>query len=116
MILYLQTYWSTGLHLWTPLPFNSVFKGLGNNFRTHFFYNMGNFNSFSTGKQENIFKILFFQNLNFSDSMRSAAGIGLAFKLAERARIELNYCIPVRKFEGDKPVRGFQFGIGYEFV
>lgn len=46
----MQTYWSTGLHLWAPLPFNRVFKGLANNFRTHLFYNVGNFNTFSTGK------------------------------------------------------------------
>lgn len=50
------------------------------------------------------------------ENMRSAAGIGLAFKLAERARIELNYCIPLRKCAGDKIENGFQFGIGYEFV
>lgn len=50
------------------------------------------------------------------ENMRSAAGIGLAFKLAERARIEMNYCIPIRKSVGDKVNNGFQFGIGYEFV
>lgn len=48
--------------------------------------------------------------------MRSAAGIGLAFKLAERARIELNYCVPIKKCAGDQAQNGFQFGIGYEFV
>ncbi|XP_011186814.2 SAM50-like protein CG7639 [Zeugodacus cucurbitae] len=93
-----QTHWCTGLHLWGPLPFNHVFKGLANNFRTHLFYNCGGFNSFS------------------AENMRSALGVGLAFKLAERARIEMNYCIPVRKYASDKPVNGFQFGIGYEFV
>ncbi|XP_054736595.1 SAM50-like protein CG7639 [Anastrepha obliqua] len=93
-----QTNWSMGLHLWGPLPFNHVFKGLANNFRTHLFYNFGGFNTFTT------------------ENMRSAYGVGLAFKLAERARIELNYCIPIRKYATDKPVNGFQFGIGYEFV
>lgn len=44
-----QTHWCTGLHLWGPLPFSHVFKGLANNFRTHLFYNCGGFNSFSTG-------------------------------------------------------------------
>ncbi|XP_055857569.1 SAM50-like protein CG7639 [Episyrphus balteatus] len=93
-----QSYWSAGFHLWSPLPFSGVFKGLSNNFRTHLFYNLGNFNSFTT------------------ENMRSAAGIGLAFKLAQRARIELNYCVPIQKYQGDKTVNGFQFGIGYEFV
>ncbi|ALC41210.1 CG7639 [Drosophila busckii] len=93
-----QTFWCTGAHLWTPLPFAGVFKGLASNFRMHFFYNMGNCNSFST------------------ENMRSTVGMGLAVKLAERARIELNYCIPLRKQYTDKVINGFQFGIGYEFV
>ncbi|KAM8713436.1 hypothetical protein ACLKA7_013708 [Drosophila subpalustris] len=93
-----QTFWCTGAHLWTPLPFAGVFKGLASHFRMHFFYNMGNSNSFST------------------DNMRSAYGMGIAVKLAERARIELNYCVPVRRQSTDKVLNGFQFGIGYEFV
>ncbi|XP_030568371.1 SAM50-like protein CG7639 [Drosophila novamexicana] len=93
-----QTFWCTGAHLWTPLPFAGVFKGLASHFRLHFFYNMGNSNSFTT------------------DNMRSAFGLGLAVKLAERARIELNYCVPVRRQSTDKVLNGFQFGIGYEFV
>lgn len=38
-------YWSTGVHLWAPLPFNSLFSKLGRHFRTHLFYNLGNNNS-----------------------------------------------------------------------
>lgn len=93
-----ESHWTAGFHLWSPLPFSGVFKSLSNNIRTHMFYNFGNFNSFST------------------ENMRSAAGIGLAFKLAQRARIELNYCVPIQKYPGDKVVNSFQFGIGYEFV
>lgn len=48
--------------------------------------------------------------------MRSSYGMGIAVKLAERARVELNYCIPVRKLTTDKILNGFQIGIGYEFV
>lgn len=48
--------------------------------------------------------------------MRTSVGAGIAFKLADRARIEINYCMPLRKFDGDKTTSGFQFGIGYEFV
>lgn len=44
-----QTFWCTGAHLWTPLPFANVFKGLASHFRMHFFYNMGNSNCFNTG-------------------------------------------------------------------
>ncbi|EDW73896.1 uncharacterized protein Dwil_GK19448, isoform B [Drosophila willistoni] len=93
-----QTFWCTGAHIWAPLPFAGVFKSFANNFRLHFFYNFGNSNNFST------------------ENMRSAFGMGLALKLAERARIELNYCIPVKRQNTDKISNGFQFGIGYEFV
>lgn len=48
--------------------------------------------------------------------MRSAAGVGIAYKFADRARIELNYCYPINKERGDKINKGFQFGIGYEFI
>lgn len=48
--------------------------------------------------------------------MRTSVGMGLAFKLVERARIELNYCIPLRSCIDDRTHKGFQFGIGYEFV
>ncbi|EDW47943.1 GM20162 [Drosophila sechellia] len=93
-----QSFWCTGAHLWAPLPFAGVFKNLASHFRMHFFYNIGNNNSFNT------------------ENMRSAFGMGLAVKLAERARIELNYCVPVRHQNTDKIQNGFQFGIGYEFL
>jgi len=44
-----QSFWCTGAHLWAPLPFAGVFKNLASHFRMHFFYNIGNNNSFSTG-------------------------------------------------------------------
>lgn len=113
-----QTFWCTGAHLWTPLPFANVFKGLANHFRMHFFYNMGNSNSFNTGQFENLYRFEVYYNIFslFADNMRSSYGMGIAVKLAERARIELNYCIPIRKQNTDKVHNGFQFGIGYEFV
>ncbi|CAD7094023.1 unnamed protein product [Hermetia illucens] len=93
-----HSYWATGIHLWAPLPFNRYLGRFSNNFKTHLFYNFGNCNSFS------------------SDKMRSAAGLGLAIRLAERARIEFNYCFPLLKQAGDRTHPGFQFGIGYEFL
>lgn len=44
-------YWSTGVHLWAPLPFNSLFPKLGKHFRTHLFYNLGN-NNRNSGERE----------------------------------------------------------------
>lgn len=92
------SYWTGGLHLWAPLPFNSYLGRFGNLFRTHLFYNVGDCKVFST------------------ETLRTAAGIGLAIRLGERARIEFNYCYPLNKQSGDKPQKGFQFGIGYEFI
>lgn len=45
-----RVYWATGIHLWTPLPFNRYFGGFGDLFRTHFFYNFGNCETLSLGK------------------------------------------------------------------
>lgn len=45
-----KVYWATGLHLWTPLPFNQYFGDFGKLFRTHFFYNIGNCETLSLGK------------------------------------------------------------------
>ncbi|XP_003436026.2 SAM50-like protein CG7639 [Anopheles arabiensis] len=93
-----RSYWTTGLHLWSPLPFNQYFGGFGNLFRTHAFYNIGTCDTYTT------------------DKLRSTAGIGIAFRMGQKARIEFNYCQPLSYEAGDRVVKGFQFGIGYEFV
>ncbi|XP_058059012.1 SAM50-like protein CG7639 [Anopheles bellator] len=93
-----QSYWATGLHLWAPLPFNQYFGGFGNLFRTHAFYNLGTCDTFTT------------------DKLRSSAGVGIAFRMGQKARIEFNYCQPLSYEAGDRLVKGFQFGIGYEFL
>lgn len=94
----MQVYWATGLHLWAPLPFSYYFGGFADLFRTHLFLNFGNTNTFST------------------DNMRSAYGLGLAVRLGSRARIEFNYCFPVLRSSSDQVEKGFQFGIGYDFL
>lgn len=45
-----RAYWATGVHLWAPLPFNSYFGNFGDLFRTHFFYNVGNCETFTLGE------------------------------------------------------------------
>ncbi|XP_053695048.1 SAM50-like protein CG7639 [Sabethes cyaneus] len=92
------SYWASGLHLWSPLPFSSYFGGFGKLFRTHLFYNFGTCNTFTT------------------DKLRSTAGAGIAFRIGQKARIEFNYCQPLSFESGDRVKRGFQFGIGYEFI
>jgi outer membrane protein insertion porin family len=48
--------------------------------------------------------------------MRLSYGLGLAFCLGGIARIELNYCLPVRAQRGDKPAPGLQLGVGVNFL
>lgn len=93
-----QSYWASGIHVWSPLPFSRYFGGFGDLFRTHLFYNFGTCNTFTT------------------DKLRSTAGAGLAFRIGQKARIEFNYCHPLSAEQGDRVKKGFQFGIGYEFI
>lgn len=94
-----HTYWIGGAHLWSPLPFNRHFGALGNNLKLHAFASAGNVDEFTI------------------DNCRTTIGAGLAFRLGERARIELNYCKPLQRQPGDVANKeGFQFGIGFEFA
>ena len=93
-----QTFWASGLHIWSPLPFNRHFGMLSDHMRIHFFSTLGNVNSF---------------NLN---NYRCSVGCGLAFRIGGRARIELNYCKPIHRQGTDVGKEGFQFGIGCEFL
>lgn len=112
-----RAYWATGIHLWTPLPFNQYFGGFGDLFRTHFFYNFGNCETFSLGKITRfVLKALDSHSNVITDNVRIACGLGLAFRIGGRARIEFNYCYPIAKQKTDKIRPAFQFGIGYEFL
>lgn len=93
-----RAYWAAGMHLWAPLPFNRHFGAFGDLFRTHLFYNFGNCDTLTLA------------------NARIACGFGLAFKIGNRARIEVNYCYPLKKHKTDKANPAFQFGIGYEFL
>jgi len=51
-----------------------------------------------------------------TQDFRLSYGLGLALKLGGVARIELNYCVPVKASRGDKPAPGLQFGVGVNFL
>ena len=51
-----DTYWCSGLHLYTPLPFRPGKGGFGDYFKTHFFVGAGNLNSFN---RREFFKLTF---------------------------------------------------------
>lgn len=92
-----HTYWASGAHLWAPLPFFGT-QGFANLFRLHLFYNCGKTDSFSL------------------EDLVSSVGVGLAFRLGDRARIEFNYCQPLTNRNLQYFKKGFQFGIGYDFI
>lgn len=93
-----NSYWLGSIHLWSPLPFTRVNGGgFASLFRTQVFCNFGQTGEFT------------------SDFMRCTVGAGIAFRLGDRARIEFNYCHPLRHQKSDLK-RAFQFGIGYDFT
>ena len=108
------TYWAAGLHLYSPLPFtgpSSSTAGLFDLFRLHTFFNAGNLMSHANlhgSLQQNV-------DLAMQNS-RLVYGLGLAFKLGGIARVELNYCVPLRTQKTDKPSPGLQFGVGVDFL
>lgn len=94
-----HSYMAAGAHLWTPLPFFSR-QGFANLFRLHLFMNCGKTDSF-----------------NFdANNLASSIGVGMALRMGERARIEFNYCEPFTKKNSQYFKKGFQFGIGFDFI
>jgi len=103
-------YWAGGLHLYTPLPFRPGKGGLGDLFRTHVFVTGGNIGNFwLTGNVQRDVEAL-------TRDFRLSYGLGLAVKLGGVARIELNYCLPVKAARGDKAAPGLQLGVGVNFL
>jgi len=103
-------FWASGLHLYTPLPFRPGKGGLGDLFKTHMFVTAGNVGNF--GLSGNLSRDL----EQVTQDFRLSYGLGLALKLGGIARIELNYCVPVKASRGDRPAPGLQFGVGVNFL
>jgi outer membrane protein insertion porin family len=107
------SYWAAGFHIYTPLPFFGSAKGFSDLFRTHVFVNAGNLlNDYQFDSNRGL-------QSNFDTAVqnfRLTYGLGLALKLGGIARIELNYCVPIRTQNGDKPTLGLQFGVGVNFL
>ncbi|KAJ8972153.1 hypothetical protein NQ314_000379 [Rhamnusium bicolor] len=104
-----QAYWSAGMHLFTPLPFRPGKGGFGELFRTHFFFNAGNIGNFQLAKDNDLLETL-------KANMRLSYGLGVALRLGNMARLEVNYCFPHSFDKGDQTHPGIQFGIGVQFL
>ncbi|XP_006819162.1 sorting and assembly machinery component 50 homolog A-like [Saccoglossus kowalevskii] len=105
-----EAYWATGLHVYSPLPFNPAKGGFGDLFRTHFFVNAGNLTTINLDDPWNKNKDKKLENFRWS------YGVGLVVRFGRIARMELNYCVPMRAANSDKISEGFQFGIGVNFL
>ncbi|KAG5882368.1 hypothetical protein JTB14_036292 [Gonioctena quinquepunctata] len=104
-----MAFWSAGLHLFTPLPFRPGKGGFGDLFRTHFFVNAGNINNFHIEKDSNLIDTL-------KNNLRMSYGLGVALRIGNMARLEVNYCFPYIYDKGDQTHPGIQFGIGVQFL
>nr|XP_032525596.1 sorting and assembly machinery component 50 homolog [Danaus plexippus plexippus] len=100
-------YWASGVHLYTPLPFQPGKGGLGELFRSHFFINGGCL----AHPEESGLAIL-----DALTEARLACGAGVALRLGGVARVELNYCVPLKARQGDVTAQGIQFGIAAHFL
>ncbi|XP_076248392.1 sorting and assembly machinery component 50 homolog B isoform X2 [Calliopsis andreniformis] len=106
-----DAYWAAAFHLYTPLPFRPGRHGLGDLFRLHGFINGGNVSNF-TFKFTNDYK----ENMKiFTENVRCSVGGGIAMKLGNAARIELNLVMPLLFLRSDI-LQQFQFGIGLQYL
>ncbi|KAL7299258.1 hypothetical protein TKK_0007848 [Trichogramma kaykai] len=106
-----NTYWAAALHAYTPLPFKPGKNSFGELFRLHGFVNAGNINnvSFKLGSNyEDHMKI-------FTENIRCAAGCGIAMKLGNIARVELNFCLPLKFLRTDIQQQ-IQLGLGIQYL
>ncbi|KAJ3652126.1 hypothetical protein Zmor_018119 [Zophobas morio] len=101
-------FWSSGLHLFTPLPFRPGRGGFGDLFKTHLFITAGNIGDFKISDQN------FLETL--AANVRISYGLGIALRLGNMARVEVNYCFPHTFERGDQTHPGIQFGIGVQFT
>ncbi|XP_013175880.1 PREDICTED: sorting and assembly machinery component 50 homolog A [Papilio xuthus] len=99
-------YWATGVHVYAPLPFVSSRGGLADLFRSHLFLNAGCLAHPEEG--ESVVSAL--------SEVRVAGGCGVALRLGRVARVELNYCVPLRAATADCAAPGLQLGVAAHFL
>lgn len=52
------SFWSSGLHFYTPVPFRGNKGSIGDLFRVHYFINVGNIGNLKFGKSGNLFNLI----------------------------------------------------------
>lgn len=114
-------YWSGGLHIFAPLPFarpgpasGSRSTGFSDYFRTHWFLNAGTITNVKGAGDGGENSPSTWQQLR--SDIRLSTGIGIAIRLGQMARVEVNYCWPLEYQKEDRLGNGVQFGVGVQFT
>ncbi|CAG9794620.1 unnamed protein product [Diatraea saccharalis] len=102
-----KLYWAGGVHAWGPLPFTSARAGVASLLRAHAFLTAG---CLCDPDEEGV---SWAAGLS---GARVSAGAGVALRLGRGARLELNYCVPLRARPHDVTAPGIQFGVGADFL
>lgn len=97
--------WEAGVHLYTPLPF--VRNKTPFDFRMHLFGNAGNL-------LESLENISSWRDI--VEKPRLSFGLGLAARVGNNTKLELNYCVPMCMRPGDMTSPGLRLGFGIEFL
>ncbi|XP_011496069.1 PREDICTED: sorting and assembly machinery component 50 homolog A [Ceratosolen solmsi marchali] len=106
-----NTYWAIALHLYSRLPFVPRNNNFSDFFRLHGFVNGGNVYNISSKTGNNYEEHL----KMITQNIRCAAGCGIAFKLGNAARVELNFCLPL-KFHRSDVHKQIQLGLGLQYL
>ncbi|OXU26423.1 hypothetical protein TSAR_013800, partial [Trichomalopsis sarcophagae] len=106
-----NTYWAAAFHFYSPLPFRPGKNSFGDLFRLHGFINGGNVNNAALklgGSYEENLRVL-------TENVRCTAGCGIAMKLGNIARVELNFCLPFKYLRSDVQQQ-IQLGLGVQYL
>ena len=103
------SYWSSGISLFTRLPFRPAKGSFGDQFWLHAFVNAGNlFEKIDVTEPDFVQKLC--------GNMRYTVGAGIHWRFMNFASIELNYCIPKSVQPGDRANPGVQLGVSLDVL
>jgi outer membrane protein insertion porin family len=101
------SFWTTGLSLYSRLPYRPSLGGFGDKLWLHGFVNAGNISNDKDLTADTAIR-------RMTQQASWSCGIGLHFSIANMVRAELNYCLPRSSRTTDVTAPGFQFGIGID--
>lgn len=103
------SYWRAGIQLFSPLPLLPI-NSFTDRFRLSLWINLGNIGDWTNEQNRAALRRLLLNDT------RLTYGLGLALNLANMARVELNYCVPLHYSKGDRIHQGIQFGISADVL